>query len=224
VVTERQLIYDIKGILRPKALVTESLPEEQIRFWIKNARAALIRQDYEKNRSINPDLVQTLCVTLEQVDSSECGCIETGCTVLRSTCKIPKAIETYNKNLITKVGPVDINSKAWPLKEYALIPWMNKNKLINKITKASIHNNYLYVISNSQLEAKAIVRGIFEDPSELSSFTNGDSCCYSMDDAFPISMHMVDTLKRYIIDTNKVMFSMDNDTIHDQMDNKRADV
>lgn len=224
-VTKRQLIYDIKEIMFPKGTQNTDIPEEQISYWIDNARAILIRQDYEKKRSINQDNVQSLgCVELCQVDESECPCLVTGCYILRTKVCIPRTIETYQKNMFTRIGPISLNAKPYPMVDYHRVPWLNKDKFTKKITKSFLHNGYIYLVSNEQLEAFINIQGIFEDPTEVSAFTNCDgSSCFNIDSEYPISRHMIEPLKQLVMETNKGVMGV-SDVKNNNTEDKPTDL
>jgi hypothetical protein len=223
--TERELIYDIRSIIAPKITDDDNLSELQIRFWIKSSRAVLIRRDYEKGRAINPDIIQSLgCVEVVQVDSSECG-LSTGCVVLRTKCQIPNTIEGSFTNMITRVGPASTMLKSYPIKPYSRLPWLNKDKFTKNITKAALHNGYIYLVSSKQLEGIINIQGVFENPEEVSNFTTCEGeACYSLDNKYPLGAHLIDALKQMVVELAMSRYNIPNDEVHDNSDNKPSDL
>ena len=64
---------------------------------INEQRSLWLRNEYNKNRSIDPYVIQTLpCLELELVDPIQCCVpVPAGCKVLRSKKKIPNTIELF---------------------------------------------------------------------------------------------------------------------------------
>lgn len=207
-VTKNHLIFDLLLTVRGGAISnSEQISENQVGFWIDNTRVKLIRQDIDKRHSINPDLVQSLgCVEVELTDGSECGCKTTGCSIVKTKLQIPKAIETYYRNLITRVGPVQSTAIAYSFIPYEQAIWSGNNPYTSKIPKAFLHNGFMYVVGKRQ-QIKYLkyinIQGIFESPEDVSSFQtcDGDSC-FTVDSKYPISAAMIEDLKRMILEAN----------------------
>lgn len=206
-ITLNQLVYDLLNTARGGLLSDdESISTKQVAFWIRNTRAKLIRQDINKGRSVNPDLVQTLgCVPVEFVDASECGCTLIGCNVLRTVNPIPKTIELYSKNLITRVGSIDTIQKPYSIISYFRVPFLGSDKFTKKLIRSVLHNGYIYLIQNDKLpKLKFInIQGVFEDPTEAAVFTHcsGDAC-YTDDSNYPIASWMIEDLKSMIVNAD----------------------
>lgn len=199
--TFNELKYDILNIKSGGVSSDDDLLSlRQIGFWVINTRALLIRQDLEKKRSISENIVQSLgCVPVAWVDSSECCGLSTNCKILRTIDKIPQPVEIGMRDLITRVGPVDISKPG-----YSLIPY-NRSPFVStryNIPDAFYHDGYVYVL-NAPFVEYINIQGVFEDPTEVAAFKNCDgSPCYSDDDSFPISAHMIEAMKQMIIQVN----------------------
>lgn len=201
--TKNQIIYDILNTIRGGAISnTEKISKELLSFQIDNIRAKLIRQDQNKKRSINPDLIQILCVDLELVDKTSCPCEITDCTILRSILPIPECIELEHRNLLISVGPTDLTKSRFSLLPYHRAKYYNPNKFSKNITGCFIYNQYLYIISPnmlSQLIEKCVAEVIIERPEEARAFVCDRRECYSDDDRYPVSAAMIDDIKNIII-------------------------
>lgn len=198
------LLNIVRGGLQSNS---EQISEKQVSFWVDNTRVKLIRQDIDKRHSINPDLVQSLgCVEVELVDGSECGCKVTGCSVVKTKQQIPPTIETYYRNLITRVGPVQSTAVAYSFIPYEQAIWAGNNPYTSKIPKAFLHNGFMYVVGK-RIQIKYLkyinIQGIFENPEDIASFQTCDGdACYTVNSKYPISASMIEDLKKMILDTN----------------------
>jgi hypothetical protein len=163
---------------------------------INEQRALLIRNEYNKNRSIDPNIQQTIgCLELELVDPTVCCFTVPGlCKVLRSVLPIPNTIEFYNSKGLTSVGPVDLTKPRYSYIDFARVPFIGHGRTTKNTIYVFLLDNYLYVISNniSFISTKYItIRGIFEDPTVLEDFCNCDgSCCWSPNDIYPMNSWM----------------------------------
>jgi|ERR1035437_443552 hypothetical protein len=177
----------------------DSLSRRQTDYIIGYIRALLIRRDFEKGHSINPDIIQDLgCIHLSPVDEADCCNVTVGCQILRSDKQLPKALELYDKNMITYVGTVD-KRHAFDLIPVARSRWVNFNKYSKGHRRAFILNRYLYVINDKMLEY-INVRGVFEDPIEAANFNHCDGTpCFSENDQYPIALHMIQPLTSMVV-------------------------
>ena|SRR3990167_4539259 len=203
--SKNQIIFSLLNTLRGGSQSnSESLSEAQISWEIDNVRAKLIRNDLNKKRSVNFDIIQQLCIDLVIADTSDCPCIVIGCTILKSTRPIPPAIELEHRNLIVSVGPIDLTKRRFNFIPYNRAIWYNPNKFSGDIPGAFIHNGYLYIIANSNkldmLEA-CVMQIVLERPEDASLFTCTGTACYTFDSNYPISAHMIDDLKNIILQT-----------------------
>jgi len=205
-VTKREIIYDILSVARQGQIAnSEPLSEELVGFWIDSTRIKLIRQDLNKRHSINPDIVQTLCVELEITDATTCPCEITDCTVLRSKKEIPEAIETHYRNLIISAGPVALTQPRFSFMDYHRAIYFNPSPYSRSIPGVFLYNKRLYVVYHSNrydMLQFMSVELVLERPEEAKNFSCAGQPCYTDESKYPISSHMLEDLKTMIIQTN----------------------
>lgn len=207
-VTKRKLTYDILNTIRGgKQSDDDNISHRQIGFWVDNTRALLIRRDLDKGRTVNPDLVQTICEEVISVDAAECPCLTAGCTVLRTKNKVPTALEISDKNLIMRVGPAVVGSTPFSFISYERAQFSNNNKYTKHIIKTFLHNGYIYLIGNSSTLAflKHIsIDLVLEYPEEASSYSSCSTGkpCYTDDSRYPIAAWMIEPLKEMVFNLN----------------------
>ena len=203
--TLNEIIFSIINITRGGLVSnTEAISESQLAWQINLTRAKLIRQDLAKKRTISSELIQTLCVNIDQIDASDCPCEITGCNILRSTLQIPSSIEMLDRNLIISVGPIDLTKPRFNLIPYYRAIYYNPNKFSESIYGAFIHNQYLYVISKdlkSSMLEKINIQIILEDPQEAKNFSCSGIPCYTVDSKYPISAAMIPDIQTIILQT-----------------------
>jgi hypothetical protein len=173
---------------------------------INGQREVWLRNEYNKNRSIDPNIQQSLnCVEVELVEPHNC-CIEVpdGCKILKSVLPIPNTIEFYNNKGITSVGPVDITQKRFTLVDYNAIPFVGNGRFNKKVVFCFLYDSYLYLISKSELYKYIqfiTIRGIFTDPTSLGEFKDCEGvACWSPYDPYPLNGWMWEQfIKPYIV-------------------------
>ncbi len=216
--TKSEILYDILGLTGHGENTDDgNLPLAQIGFWVNSSRAELIRQSYNKGQSVNADITQTIsCLKVIQIDASECPCEAVGCTILRSEVQIPTTVETNQMNLLMQVSPNLIGSKPYTIIPYSRAAYITKSKFGKLGTKAFLHNRYIYLITDTYVES-INVTGVFNEPEDLGNYKDcSGEPCYSDDGYYPMSLHMVNTLKKMIMDTNfKVYLNTKEDTKND---------
>jgi len=173
---------------------------------INEQRSLWLRNEYNKNRSIDPYVIQTLpCLELELVDPIQCCVpVPTGCKLLRSKKKIPNTIELFYTKGINTVGPADIMRPRFVLIDYSRVPYVGHGRTTQKAIYAFLYDNYLYVTSRDTtylLMQRITLRGIFEDPTSLGDFINCETAgtCWSPSDPYPINQWMWAYIKPYIL-------------------------
>lgn len=203
-VSLNHLVYDILSSLGGQSRIPQDIDIDPslIQFKIINSRAFLIRQDQKLGRSLSDNISQSLfCVPVTQVDVSECPCtVPSDCKIMRTTVKLPKFIELHQKDFITKVSGVDIRSQSWSIISFARASVAGLNSWTSKNTKVFLHNQYLYIINPPLNLTKITVQGVFEDPRDAASFANcSGTPCYTDDMEFPVSAHMLLTIKELVL-------------------------
>jgi hypothetical protein len=206
--TLNEIAYDLLTIVRPQLSDDTEIDLRQVKFWINNQRALWVRNELNKKRSIDSDLVQTLCVELECVDASDCCDVDLDVPILRSTKKIPDPIEMHSKQAIVRVGPLNKKAQSFSHVEYERVPYVGNSRFNKNLVFSFMHDGYLYIATNNSaygaLEAVSL-RGVFEDPTEAAEFKDcsgsGDPC-YTDDSNYPIKAWMIPAMKEAILKSN----------------------
>ena len=173
---------------------------------INEQRSLWLRNEYNRNRSIDPYVVQDLkCLELELVNPIDC-CIAVpdGCKVLRTVKKIPNTIEFFYTKGIVSVGPADIMKPRFVLVDYSRVPYLGHGRTTQKAIYTFLYDGHLYVTSKSSthlLMKYLTVRGLFEDPTSLGEFVNCETnlTCWKPSDPYPINQWMWAYIKPIIL-------------------------
>lgn len=198
-----KLIWDVKLLLRGGAVVSDDDPisDEQVAFWIHAARAVLIRQQLDKGQSVSTNVIQGVIIPMEQINTGYQSSLLTDCWIARSINPIPKPIETKQTDTIYNISAPAYGIIPYTKLPPAVMPYSKYNPFGKNIPKAYLNNSYL-IIENIDYIENVYIDIIAADPSELGAFNTPDVTCFDPDQAYPISEHMIDPLKRLIIDTN----------------------
>jgi len=187
-VSLRAIIYDLMNIIRGGNVTDdEPISERQLESWIHQYRAVLLKRDIDKGKNINPDYIQEY----ENSDGSALSIVpeeQELRTVYRTSVQIPKTIDFNYKSGITFIGDVEGN-------EIQLVPasravWQKHRKYTSKDILAYLKDRYIYLENHNGLQYIRL-RGIFELPTEIGSFT--------LDSKYPIPLNMLDPLKQMIL-------------------------
>ena len=196
-----EIAYNLLNLVRGgRSNHDEHISLDQIKFNIKHYRAMFIRRDYAKNGFNSRHVEQDLgCVDIIPVDASKCCNIETDCPVYRTKQELPKTVRYNFEEAITHVGDVT-GIGTIPMVNSNTIQWLPYDKFTKGKMKAYMINNYLYIYNAQGIESINI-RGVFEDPQDVSEFNEcAAGGCY--DDAihdFPISMDMLQQINQGIL-------------------------
>jgi hypothetical protein len=196
---------------------------------INGQRALFMRNEYNRNRSIDPYVLQDIsCLQLELVNPIDC-CIDvpTECKVLRTTKIIPNTIELYFTKGIATIGSPDILKPRFVLIDYSRVPYIGHGRTTQKAVYAFLYNQYIYVVSKDptvSLLKYITVRGIFEDPTELTEYVScvSGKPCYKSSDPYPINMWMWEYIKPQILNQLMQKGAMPLDNSNDANDTRTA--
>lgn len=224
-----EMIYDIREYIREFSDDTE-VDDRHLVYLINIKRAKYLRQDlnnYQKATDLS--IQQKFCVAMEEVSADECGQDIYCDKVLRSVKPLPKAIELHTRTAITKLKPTNVLSVPFNVISKDKVPYLKDSPFKNSIYAFIDSDNYVYLIS-SNTTYKLIdclnVAGIFENPLELSEFTNCCGCpeseqtvCYDQNESeYPLQPHYVDLIKREIVNDLMKVKQMPEDKINDTND------
>lgn len=190
-----EIAYNLLNSFRGgRASQDELISLDQIKFNIKHYRAVFIRRDYARNGLVTRHLEQDLrCVQLERVDLSKCCNIHIDCPAWRSVKKIPRTVRFNFEEAITYVGDVTGTGRIPMIKPYE-VAFIAADKYTGRNMKAYMIEDYLYILNNKGADY-VNVRGIFENPEDVSMFTDcGGLPCYTDDSPFPMPMDMVQAI------------------------------
>ena len=223
-----QLRLDIR---RQKLYDDDQLDDRLMKDWIKDQRALWLRNEMNKPRSVDEQIIQTLgCVPLEVADKSSCPSYLTDYHILQTNVDIPKTIELNNGDGIIEIGYVD--KMAYPTSYVTLqrLRFAGNGKFNRNIIHVARHGQriLLKTTAGAQNYGNYLrylrIRGVFEDPEAVANFThvNGDPC-YSDSDDFPMNRWMWNYIKEAIKQANfKELITAPTDEINDASENLTA--
>lgn len=201
--TLNEIAYDIMGNIEGTSRISDDseLSLDQVYFKISTVRAMLIRQDQSKGRSLSDNVLQTLpCLDISKVNASECCGITAPCELFRTNIQLPRPIELYQKDLISRVAGVDITGPSWNHVSLAQVQWAGISKWTKGTVKWFVKDRYIYVLNNPGVK-KISVTGVFEDPMDLAAIPScSGAACYLPDNEYPVSAHMIPQLKQIVLE------------------------
>lgn len=222
----RDLVFEIFELFKGQITDDEVLDPRFISRNIHTQRALYLRNEFNKNRTIDSRVIQDLgCVELETIDQSECAelcsSLEIGCSIKRTKLTIPQTIERHNDTTIIRVAPVGRMNISFSFVPYQRAIFsgygrFNKNRIFG-----FLWNEHVYIISNNNSTAfrglKYInVQGVFEDPSLVSSFTTcTGTSCYSDENDYPLNDWMWNYIKIEVLKMIGIKLSAPTDIVND---------
>ena len=224
--TLNQAIYELRDIIRRNNLFDDDrLDDRLLKHWVHNQRALWIRNDINKNRSIDEQVIQTLgCVALEVADRSSCPSFTTGYSVLQTAEDIPKVIELNRSDGIIEVGPVDRIARPFSYVNINRARFGGNGRFNSTIIFAFRYHLKMLVISKDMQSESFLkylrylkIRGLFENPETVATFTHvsGDAC-YTEDDDYPMNTWMWNYIRDNIIKANfELLVSAPVDKVND---------
>jgi len=203
--TEDQLVYSIREKLSQYADDSD-FDNREILFEINLQRALYLRNLYNtRHRTIDPEVKQILCVPMIEASPSECGCLETDCTVLRSKEPLPSLIELHDTNGIFYTGPADVGSKPFSYVSYIQAMFSGERTYSqNTIYTFMNPNGHLFLKSKNPLNKMIdciMVHAILEFPEEAAAYNNPNgSACYDRSiTKYPVKAHALAYITELVV-------------------------
>lgn len=223
-----EIIFDCYSTVSGSTLISDdiSLSLDLIRFKVVNVRAQLIRQEAQKGYAALDNIFQSIpCMPFIQIDESLCPCaLPSGCIILRTQNRVPRFIELSHKNMLTKVSGPGLKGSGYALTPYARVPYAGLNKETANTTKAFLYDSYIYLINPPNLIEQGTIRGVFEDPRDAANYANcSGTPCWDDNSEFPISAHMLPTLKELVVKDLTMLMGTPKDDKGDERFNKPGD-
>lgn len=204
----------------------EHISLDQIKFNIKHYRAVFIRRDFARSGFNSRHTEQDLgCLELKKVDPSKCCNLPSSCSVYRTIEKIPRTIRYNFEEALTHVGDIT-GTGTIPIVNSNMVKFLIHDKYTNKNYKAYMIEDYLYIYNADGLRY-INVRGVFEDPEEVSKFKDCDgSDCYDDNvNNYPIPMDMLEQINKSILSGELGLLAGTNsDTTNDRMQDPQTRV
>ena len=215
-ITLNEIAYDILGILRPHLTDDEEISLRQIKKSIHDIRAQFIRNELNKNRSVDPDIIQDLgLLEVEVVDSAAVENTpygsskqQSGINVYRTTLAIHSIIELHHAKALLRVSLKDKTGRPIPVVDYKQVPWIGNGRF-NSTTHGYcylLNQRIYFVLSNFTLTSDYVnVQGVFQDPTEAARFNYVASKeVYTDDSSYPIARWMVNSIKKELLSQFKI--------------------
>lgn len=183
---------------------------------IDDFRALFLRNEYNRKRTIDEDVIQYIKnIPLEDVNSiTLCNelCIpQSNCLLKRTAFKIPATIELHNSNGILRIAPVDIIAPMFERIELNEVETAGNNRSSKKALFTFEREGYIYVYSKNLLYSALSfieIAGVFEDTSNsvLWRDCGKEEGCFNYDKPYPLNRWMWSSIKDAVI--NKVFEKM----------------
>lgn len=167
--------------------------QEELKVIFNYKRADWMNKIIDKHPEQRRYFMKYITDPLVDVDRAECPAPSTGCTVRRTTNKIPLPLRS-SYTLFDYVGDTDkLDGYTYTTPDQLL--WMVKygSKYTKDRPKYHYANGYVYVYNEDYMEDLTI-GGIWPDQRQLNPFKCADQPCYTDDDQYEIADDIINTM------------------------------
>lgn len=205
-ITTKQIIYDVHELLNNYS-DDNNYSDRHILYLYNLKRGKFLRQLYDnKTTSFDKVCIQTFCLQFEEIDKGLCD-LKVGCTILRSTKKLPQLLPVKNRETLISLQPSIALSKPFKLIDISQADYILDRKFSNGIYATIDADNYIYIISNHtehKLITSLYVSAILSDPSDLEDYVTCYECndsqpCFTEDTEYPAPTYVIDAARDDII-------------------------
>lgn len=213
--TRKEIIYNILNIIEGGRINDDVTPSyRQIGFIVDYKRAQYLRQDQTKNWFDMDSVYQDLGILqMEEVDSAECCCFESGCTIYRTVLEIPDVLR-YKLKYAIKINAID-KRKRFELVLPERFDFVGYTKFGRLSQAVYFLNNRLY----TQDIAAINVRAVLSTPNDARGFSCAGEECFNDDKQYPLPSDMITLITNDILGTEiKALMSLGQDLENDATD------
>jgi hypothetical protein len=164
----------LRGLIKQHSEVETPYTDQYLYKIFTTAAARLIRQREERNHKQSDWNTPLYSIALVADSIHGYGCLP-GCTILRTTYKIPKPVTARHKDLL-KVYTLDMQEIPY------INPADNKTLQYDEIRRGKLHysivNDYVYIWNGDPtniVPRVILVNGYFTDPSDWANITACDA-------------------------------------------------
>lgn len=182
-------IFHLKEVLSHGAASDDSrLSDRHIYHILKYLRAKKVKEKADKSNQLSPFLYQSVdCFPMELAEPGDCGCIITGCKVLKSTYDLPTIITARNRILL-EVRTL-LGDKIDYMPEIR-VRYARQSRTMSNKRFWYVHNNKLIVVDPDNMLENIAVEGVFQDPMDLMNISscaaNNHPCYDPYSEDFPL--------------------------------------
>jgi len=197
---------------------------------INNSREVALRNELNRNRTIDDKILSSYCESLEEVSPATCCNITlpTTCTLIRTKTQLPELIELHHTDGLVNILPAKITLPKITVVTMDRVPYLGFNRVTKNLIYAFRLDGYLYIYSSNKkfnLLENIYIRGLFADPTELANYKDCQtgSSCFDLDGEYPISRWMWESIvKPYVLQqlANKLGIPLDEE--NNAKDEKKA--
>lgn len=214
----REVVSGIKNTFKAVKQDAAGLSDRYVYSRVMKYGKTLMRRQDNLNRILKYNSIWKPldCVELESIDRASCGCIISGCTILRSKNKLPKLIDGYWGPLIRFVASIDQSQELKPTTpiEYEKM-LKQKNFKFNKTKYYWFLDGYLYFpnIDWDAVTLECIPEG------DISSYNNNHTkdCTYTQDLDCPIPDFLFSEIEQMIAAELGINLRIPIDQQHDNI-------
>jgi hypothetical protein len=173
--------------------------EIKARELIVTARAALIRQQYQKTGTFPTSAKIKICFDMEIKSSSECCGVDLGCKIAVTKQQIPMPMDVKDAIDFEFVGDI-MGINAYGYLKPGEIPFIKERKFSSKLLYYTVLNRKIIVINNPAIEkiSARYVPSNFIEAMQFGSCDGGGSCINWEDNAF-IEDHWEDAITKMVL-------------------------
>lgn len=229
--THQKAVNELRLVIRQQNLYDDDqLDDRLLKDWVNNQRALWLRNEMNKPRSVDEQIIQTLgAVALEVSDRTSLPSYITGYHILQTDTDIPKTIELNNGDGLIEVAPVDRIAYPFSYVPLQRFRFSGNGKWNTNIIFATRYEQRILVMSKGdQSFAKYLrylrIRGVFEDPEAVANFTHiSGEACYSDSDDYPMNRWMWIYIREEILKANfRELITAPTDKVNDASENLKV--
>jgi hypothetical protein len=205
-----EIVYSIRNMAYGGQSASDStVSTSQISFWVNTERSKLLKEEFEKNKLMNPRWIQDLgCVPVQCLDKVQCCELNYRSDefIYRTVNRIPDPTGInwsglHSNVLLTYVG-LATHDQPFEFTAEPIAHWSRYKRFTSNKPRSFYRDGYVYItnIKNPSHLEVINIKGVFEDPEKVAIYNvcNNPDC--SEDVEYPIPSHLISPLQQLVYD------------------------
>ena len=203
----KEISYDLYQHIRANASDDDDIDLRNIKYWIRTQRNLWLKNTLSKYAITSENIIQDLGTLSLEVSNT---------VYKRTTIDLPRFLSVNQEPKIIRVGTPTLSQTT---QDYNIVPYsqhkfLNSGRFNTNLVSAFLFNNRIYLYAPAAILGATAqtgittvnVRGVFEDPLDVTFYTTPSNVPFTEDMEYPIDESFIPYIKGEILKADVIAY------------------